>query len=178
MMDMFVADELVLEVGFQAAQARLLNLARTGVLGGVSAAAYEGGLAAEIRVGPLGDLPGASKLVRVRFLDPVYSDDAMRLPLRWEATGASSGLFPVLDADISLGPAGEQMTRLSLAGSYRPPLGGFGAGLDKMILNRVASATIGALVRNIGIRIARPDTAAAWQANPAAAGQVILPEEA
>jgi hypothetical protein len=124
------------------------------------------GLAAVIRVGPFGDVPGASKLVRVRFLDPVYRGDAMRLALRWEATGVTSGLFPVLDADISLTPAGEQTTRLALAGSYRPPLGGLGAGLDKAILNRVATATIRALLRKVADNLASPGTAAERQAEP------------
>jgi hypothetical protein len=32
----------------------------------------------------------------------------MTLVLRWEATGVISALFPVLDADISLTPAGRQ----------------------------------------------------------------------
>jgi hypothetical protein len=107
---MFVADELMLELSVGAARARLVNLARGGGLSAASEAADQDGLAAVIRVGPFGDVPGASKVVRARFLGPVYGDDAMRLALRWEATGVTSGLFPVLDADISLTPAGEQTT--------------------------------------------------------------------
>jgi hypothetical protein len=44
----------------------------------------------------------------------------MSVALRREATGATGRLFPVLDADISLSPAGEHTARLALAGSYRP----------------------------------------------------------
>jgi hypothetical protein len=117
---MFVADELMLELSVGAARARLVNLARGGGLSAASEAAYQDGLAAVIRVGPFGDVPGASKVVRVRFLGPVYGDDAMRLALRWEATGVTSGLFPLLDADISLTPADEQTTRLPLGSTRRP----------------------------------------------------------
>ncbi len=157
---MFAAHEVALNVSFAAAQARLENLARSRGLSDASEAAYQGGLAGLVRVGPLGDLPGASKLVHVRFLDPVYSDDAMTLALRWEATGVTGGLFPVLDADISLSPAGGQKTRLALAGSYRPPLGRLGAGLDKAILHRIATATIRALLQNVADALASPSTAA------------------
>jgi hypothetical protein len=164
---MFVADEIMLDIGFPAAQARLVNLARRGGLSGASKAAYTDELSAVIRVGPFGDAAGASRLVRVRFLDPVCRGDVMTLALRWEATGVTGALFPVLDADITLTPAGQQATRLALAGSYRAPLSGLGAGLDKAILNRVATATIRALLRNVADNLASPSTAAAWQAEPA-----------
>jgi hypothetical protein len=164
---MFVADEIVLDIGFPAAQTRLVNLARRGGLSGASRAAYADELSAVIRVGPFGDAAGASKLVRVRFLDPVCRGDVMTLALRWEATGVTSALFPVLDADITLTPAGRQSTRLALAGSYRAPLGGLGAGLDKAILHRVATATIRALLRNVADGLASPGTTAARRAEPA-----------
>ena len=90
----------------------------------------------------------------------------MTLVLRWEATGVISALFPVLDADISLTPAGQQGTLLAPAGSYRAPLGGLGAGLDKAILNRVATATIRALLRNVADILASPGSTAARQAGP------------
>src|SRR6266545_2378493 len=120
---MFVAHEMTLGVGFGRAQTRLANLVQGNVLSGASQAAYKAGLASVIRVGPFGEMPGASKLVRVRFLDPVYHAEAMSVGFRWEATGVTGGLFPALDADISLTPDGAQTTRLALAGCYRPPRG-------------------------------------------------------
>jgi hypothetical protein len=176
---MFLADELVLDISSQAAQPRLVNLAHKGGLSGASEAAYQDGLSAVIRVGPFGDVPGASKLVRVRLLDPVYRGEVMTLALRWEATGVTSGLFPVLDGDISVTPAGEQTTRLALAGSYRAPLGGLGTGLDKAILNRVATATIRALLRNVAGALTSPGLAAAGKPEPLsgpAARPLIEPE--
>jgi hypothetical protein len=138
-------------------------------LSDASEAAYKSGLAGLVRVGPLGEVPGASKLVQVSFLDPrSTSDDAMTLALRWEATGVTGGLFPVLDADIRLSAAGEQQTRLALAGSYRPPLGRLGAGLDKAILHRIATATIRALLRNVADALASPGTAAESEPRTAA----------
>jgi hypothetical protein len=163
---MFVADEIMLDIGFTAAQARLVNLARQGGLSGASRAAYADELSAVIRVGPFGGAAGSSKLVRIRFLEPVCRGDVMTLALRWEAAGVTGALFPVLDADITLTPAGQQATRLALAGSYRAPLGGLGAGLDKAILHRVATATIRALLRNVADSLVSPSTTAATQAEP------------
>jgi hypothetical protein len=163
---MFVTHELLLDIGFPAAQARLVNLVRRGGLSGASRAAYEDELSAVIRVGPFGDAAGASKLVRIRFLDPVCRGDVMTLVLRWEATGVTGGLFPVLDADITLTPAAQHATRLALAGSYRAPLGGLGTGLDKAILNRVATATIRALLRNVADSLAHPGASTARQEEP------------
>jgi hypothetical protein len=157
---MFAAHELELEVSFRAAQARLVNLTQGEGLSGASQNAYEDGRAALIRVGPVGEIPGASKLVRVRFLDPVDRDDAMTMALRWEATGAAGGLFPVLDANITLTPTGEHTTRLALAGTYRPPLGRLGATVDRVILNQVAAATIHALLQHVANAIAKPRPAA------------------
>jgi hypothetical protein len=88
---MFIAQALTIEVGCGAAQARFANLLRGNWLAGVSEAAYDDGLAGLLRVGPA--RPVAAKLVRVRFLDPVYRGDVMRVGLRWEATGPAEACF-------------------------------------------------------------------------------------
>lgn len=153
---MFVAHELVLDVPTWIARTRLTNLVCCGDLAGSAAAAYQDGLDGQIRVGPFGDVPGASKLVRVQFLDPMQRHDATTLGMRWEATGAAGGLFPVLDADISLAAAPVDKTLLSLAGSYRPPLGRLGTGLDRALLSRVATATIRELLQSIADALTVP----------------------
>ena len=56
--------------------------------------------------------------------------------------GPGSRLFPVLDADLTLTPAAEHAALLTLAGTYRPPLGSLGAGPDRLLLHRVAEATV------------------------------------
>jgi hypothetical protein len=150
---MFVREELVLDVGFAAAQVRLANLTHDGSLRTASEGAYDNGLVILIRVGPLGDTPGVSKLVRVHFRELVVKDDSAVLTLRCEATGSSGTLFPALDADITLTPAGDKETRLTLTGAYRPPLAALGSGLDRAILGRVASATIRSLLSRLAVAI-------------------------
>jgi len=129
--EMFVAAEVPLDVSFPAAAARFANLALGGLLTRASQGAYGDGLTGLVRVGPLGAVPGVSKLVKVHFLDVVTRGESAVLTLRWEATGPGGRLFPALDADIWLTPAGEHAARLSLAGVYRPPLAALGAGLER-----------------------------------------------
>jgi hypothetical protein len=152
----FAAHDIALDVSMSVAQARLANMARSDALSDPSRHVYEDGLAQIIRVGPVGGTPWLSKLVRVRFLDPVYRQDTMTIGLRWEATGAASGFFPVLDADITLRRAGEHTTRLALAGSYRPPMGWFGATLDRTVLHQVAAATVRALLHQVAEMLTSP----------------------
>jgi hypothetical protein len=132
------------------------------------------GWPALIRVGPFGDVPGASKLVKVSLLEPVPRDDVMVLPLRWEATGVTGGLFPVLDADLTVTPAGAGQTLMRLDGAYRPPLGAVGAGLDRVVLRRAATATIRSLLTRVADALTSPAPAAETAARPAAGHQPRL----
>jgi len=153
---MFAVADVLVDLSFPAAQARLADLARGGMLTRLSEGAYGDGLTGLVRVGPLGAAPGLSKLVEVQLLDPVSRGDSAVLALRWEATGPGGGLFPVLDADMALTPAGAHSTRLSLAGSYRPPFGAVGAALDRAILHKVADATIRSLLTRVADALAGP----------------------
>ena len=90
----FVGDEVVLEVGFDAAAAALAKLARSGLLAGASGDAYEEGITGVVPVGPLGSVPGLSRLVEVHALDLVRRPDSAVLVLRWQALGPGGGLFP------------------------------------------------------------------------------------
>jgi hypothetical protein len=139
---MFVAAEVPLDVSFPAAAARFANLAVGGLLTRASQGAHGDGLTGLVRVGPLGAVPGMSKLVKVHFLDVVTRGESAVLTLRWEATGPGGRLFPALDADIWLTSAEQRSARLSLAGVYRPPLAAVGAGLDRAVLHKVADATV------------------------------------
>lgn len=147
---MFVAHDVVLDVGFAAARPRLLNLFGRSGLTGASRAAYDEGLDTMLRVIPFGDAPPAAQLISVRFLEPSERDDSLTTALRWESTGAAGGPFPVLDADIALTPAGPRMTRLALAGIYRLPFGGLGTVIDPVLVHRVADMTMCALLKTIG----------------------------
>jgi hypothetical protein len=147
---MFARHEVVLDLPFPVARSRLATLMRGGWLDSLSQDAYSEGLAGQVRVGPFGRVPGMSKLVEVRLLEPVPHDDVVVVPLRWEASGRIGRLFPVLDANLSLGEAGNGKTALRFAGVYRPPLAGVGEELDQIVLHRVADAT----VRSLLVRIA------------------------
>ena len=153
---MFISAEALVDLSFPAAAAGLADLARAGPLTGVSQAAYGDGLTGLARVGPLGEVPGMSKLVEVHVLDVVTRGESAVLALRWQATGPGGGLFPALDADIWLTPAGEHSARLSLAGVYRPPLGALGTGLDRAVFHRVADATARSLLARVADVLARP----------------------
>jgi hypothetical protein len=169
---MFVVQDLTIGTGSRAAQARFANLLHGNWLAETSQVACEGGAEGLLRVGPAG--PVAAKLVWVRFLDPVYRGDVMTVGLRWEAAGAAGTLFPVLDANISISPAGDETARLTLAGSYRPPLGRLGAGLDRAILHRVATATMRCLLQSVAEALVSPapaghpaeDASPGWQPVP------------
>ena len=143
---MFVSEEVVVSIGFSAAQARLANTVRSGALEGPSAEAYDTAFLHELRVGPV---PVVSRLVRAQFRDVVVREQSCLLSLRWEALGPGGSLLPVLDADITVTPEGPNAVRLRLDGSYRPPLGKLGEQLDRALLNRAAAATIRAFLASI-----------------------------
>jgi hypothetical protein len=154
---MFITQKLIVEAGFAAARERLGRIVDGGGLTVASQDAYETALAGLIRVGPFGDIPGVSKLVRVRYIGPVKREGVTTVWLRWEATGAASGLFPVLDADLMLTAEGPEKSQVVLNGCYRPPFGRLGAGLDRALMHRVASATIRALLHSIAEALASPE---------------------
>jgi hypothetical protein len=160
---MFVAHEVRLDVGFPVALASLHNLARGCSLTGASRDAYGETIASLIRVGPLGATPGMSRLVSVSFIDPVTREDSATLGMRWTAAGPGGGLFPALDANLTLTADGGQASVLRLEGAYRPPLGALGARLDAVIMNRIAMATI----RGFTGRVADAITYQADAAQPA-----------
>ena len=151
---MFADQAVTLDLDFPAARDQFLLLTHGSRLDGMSQDAYADGLAGQIRVGPLGGVPGISKLVQVSLLDPVCRDDSVLVPLRWEATGLMGRLFPVLDANLMLSKDDRGRGILRVAGVYRPPLGGLGEELDQIVLRRVASATIRSLLRRIAALLA------------------------
>jgi len=149
---MFVGDEVLLDISFTAARARLQRVGRDGLLLAASDDAYGDGITGLTRVGAA----GFSRLVRVQFRDLTERPNVAGLALRWEVDGPGGGLFPVLDADIELIGAGPQTTWLTIAGAYRPPLGVLGAALDRAVLHRVAKATIRDFLSRIAAALAEP----------------------
>ena len=157
---MFVGHQVILNVGFGAARARLANLVHDDLLVIASQDAYGEAVSGLARVGPLGSAPGLSKLVQVQARDLVIGQGSAVLTLRWQATGPGGVLFPALDADIRLVFAGDRATVLRLDGAYRPPLGVAGAGVDRAVLHRVATATVRNFLGRIAETITDPAAAA------------------
>jgi hypothetical protein len=155
----FVSGDVSLDVSFTAAQARLANLIGGGLLASASAQAYSDGITGLAGVSPLGPALGLCRLCRAQFQDLKAGGDSARFALRWEVTGPG-GLFPALDADITLTPAGKHCTTLALTGVYRTPLGTVSAELDWVIWHGVATATIWAFLGLLTEAIARPAGAA------------------
>ena len=141
---MFVGDEVWLDVSFAIVRERLTQLSESGALFEPSQDAYTG--LARVGVG------GLSKLVRVQVRELSWTDRSAGLALRWEAAGPGGGLFPVLDADLRLDALGEG-TVLTMAGSYRPPLGSLGEALDQAILHRIAAATVRGFLARVAAQI-------------------------
>jgi hypothetical protein len=169
---MFVGHEVLLEVSFALARERLARLIEDGALISASEDAYGGETAGLARVGAA----GLSRLVRVQLRELTWTDRSAGLAIRWEAAGPGGGLFPVLDADLRLASAGEQAASLSMAGSYRPPLGPLGETLDRVILHRVADATIRNFVIWVAAQITgRPGAAETAASNGAGASPPDVP---
>ena len=143
---MFVGEEVRLGIAYAAARLGLLRLSESGALIGASQDAY-----GSVRVG----IAGVSKLVRVQARELAWADLSVGMALRWEATGPGGGLFPVLDADLTLTPAPEPGpgSLLKLAGVYRPPLGPVDQALDRAILHRVAAATVGRFLTEVAAQL-------------------------
>jgi hypothetical protein len=147
---MFIGDEARAAASAAAATARLAGLAAGGSLIRASHAAWGEGTA---RIAPAAGLP---ELVVVQSRGPARRGAVSLLILRWEAAAASGQLFPVLDADITLVPDGEQATLVGLDGVYRTPPG---AGLDPVIVHQAAAATIRSFLGHIADAIADPAAA-------------------
>ncbi len=151
-----LVSERTIDVPWQAARARLANLAEGGGLARVSHTAYQHGLTALMRVGPLGDLPGASKLVAVRFLEPVDRGDR-----------PTAGLFPVRTPTSSSHPTVTTAPRWPSPAPTGHRWARPGAGLDKGILHRVATATIRALLAVVAGALTSPAIATQGHTAPA-----------
>jgi hypothetical protein len=165
---MFVSQERELPVNFAVASERLAGLPGSGWFREASQTVYRGGVEYLVRVGPAGAVPGMSRLARVRFTEPACRHRMMSIGLRWEVAGVTGGLFPALDADIRLTAVDddEEVVQVTLTGSYRPPLGPLGAGLDQLLLHTVATATLSMLLAQVAAAL----TGAAMQT-----GQLIAP---
>jgi hypothetical protein len=96
-------------------------------------------LLTEVGVGPLGARLG--RRVAIELGEPVRFPSMTSLALTWQPVGLE-GLLPRLDADLELGSLGQDQTQLAISARYRPPLGAVGRAIDRVLLHRVAEATL------------------------------------
>jgi hypothetical protein len=143
---MFACDQVLLKVSFDVARDRLASLAHGQWLLDTSQDSYSAGAVGFTRVGPA---PALSKVVRIHVRRLAATQDRAGLAIRWEASGPAGALFPVLDADVTVTPAADGSCTLALTAVYRPPLGAVGAGLDRAVLRRVATATVRAFLNRV-----------------------------
>ena len=81
------------------------------------------------------------------------------LPLTWEPVGME-GLLPRLEANLEVGPLGQDRTQLAISARYRAPLGVVGRTLDRVLLHRVAEATVKDFLDRVGTAITHQAMAA------------------
>lgn len=78
------------------------------------------------------------------------------VPLRWRAERGRM-LFPELAADLEVASVSfnPPLTQLTVTGSYEPPLGLLGAGADRLMLHRLAEATIHRFIHEVADELRR-----------------------
>ncbi len=105
--------------------------------------AYRDGEELRSRVGPSSGT--LAKEVRLEIGVAEIHRAGLVYPISWSATGAGV-LFPRLNADLTFSHVGSAQTRISLEGTYEPPLGSLGRVVDRVVLRRVADSTVKAWV--------------------------------
>lgn len=111
--------------------------------------AYREGEALTAKVGPTHVV---ARKVRLDIGLAEIHTGGLVYPVRWTVSGAAM-LFPELDADLWLTKVGSQMTRLTLKGTYQPPLGPLGRLADRALLGRVAEATVADWVERLAAAV-------------------------
>jgi len=93
-----------------------------------------------------------SKRVTVELDPPTARGDRLVQRIRWQAAVAR-GLFPTLDAELDFGPMGAAITLVRLSGIYIPPLGPLGREVNRVLLHRLAEASVRAFLVRVGERL-------------------------
>ena len=149
---MFVESHVTLPLPLASAEAEILRALRGPGLQHRSARAVGAGMQLMF-VRPTLLPHRLAKLVRATVGEPYAASRTTVLPMRWEAVGPTARFFPALDARIGLTPVDEVTTLLSLMGTYRPPMGRLGAGLDRAAMSRVATATVETFVHELAAKL-------------------------
>ena len=98
------------------------------------------------------------KRVEIELGPPVRTPGRTWLPILWHATGPK-GLFPSLEGELEVAALGPGLTQLGLSARYKPPFGLIGESVDRVLLHRVAEATIHDFVERVGAALQHPQAA-------------------
>jgi hypothetical protein len=94
---------------------------------------------------------GADVKISVREVNDKLSplgDRRTELELAWNANSAA-GLFPSMEATLSVYPLSAHETQIDLHGRYRPPLGAVGKAIDALVGHRIAEASVLRFVQEV-----------------------------
>jgi hypothetical protein len=107
------------------------------------------------RVGPTS---GIARNVKLDIGRGSVQSSGLVYPVHWMPTSAEA-LFPELTADLTLAHAGRGHTRLTIQGTYQPPLGAIGRLADRAFLGRLAEATVANLMDRLAAALSeQPST--------------------
>lgn len=113
-----------------------------------------------VKVGPQGWPLLLAKTVEITTGPVRQHDDAMLVAFSWRASGPGS-LFPALDADIEVSPIGPGRSEVALRGRYEPPGGAPGKVADRLVMHRLADATIRAFLSQLALQLERANASQA-----------------
>jgi hypothetical protein len=94
---------------------------------------------------------GVDVKIRIRGMSDEVSalgDLSTRIDLAWTAA-RHAGLFPAMEAILTLSPLSATETQLDLEGEYRPPMGAVGNALDAVVGHRLADAAVLRFLRDV-----------------------------
>lgn len=117
-------------------------------LTGWADAAYRDGEELRARVGVGGKRGIIAKTVTLAVGRPVRTPHQTTIALSWKATGAP-GLFPLMNADLTVARVGSDLAQLGFSGSYEPPGGAVGQAIDGALLHRIAESSVKGFVDRI-----------------------------
>ena len=94
------------------------------------------------------------KRVHILVGEPERTPVGAAISIWWQPTFGRK-LLPVMNGRLELAEAGKNKTRLTVGGSYEPPLGRLGEQLDKALMHKVAKGTVKELAMSVAERLER-----------------------
>lgn len=132
---MFVQYYGIVERPFVEVEHQLLDLGDA--LAGPADSAYRLGERLVVKIGG----GGVAKTVLLDLKTPLRGAGTTSVPVEWWATG-TPGLFPRMEAELTVAEMGDTLTQVRFQGTYQPPLGPVGRVLDRTLFGRFAEASV------------------------------------